>query len=325
MKAVYHPPSKENWTGRSSETADYLHENIQLLDLSKKEFETSTGKNVAILGYTCDAGVSRNSGRPGAAAGPAALRKALGKLPWPVEGPHQLWDAGDVRCIGDELEATQELFSTQITNLLNQGILPIAIGGGHDIAFGHYLGIRNHLTHTKTLGIINFDAHLDLRKPNPEGHSGSPFYQIAEYCREQQTSFHYACIGMREDANPKELLRRADALGVLKVTRWEMTAKNDMEAVDKITSFISRVDAVYLTLDLDGFSSAVAPGVSAASPMGYYPENVMPFLDLILRSKKLIAVDIAELNPEFDRDNQTALLAASLVHKIFGDIVKHHK
>lgn len=325
MKAVYHPPTKEYWTGRSSENADYLHENIKMLDLSKTGHKPASRTTAAILGYACDTGVVRNSGRPGAAAGPAAFRKALGKLPWPVEGPDQLWDAGDIECIGDALEATQELFSDKITDLLNQGILPIAIGGGHDIAFGHYLGIRNHLTHTKTLGIINFDAHLDLRKPDPKGHSGSPFYQIAGACNAQQTAFHYACIGMREDANPRELLQRADALGVLQIRRWEMTAKNAMEAVEKITSFIGSVDAVYVTLDLDGFSSAVSPGVSAASPMGFYPENVMPFLDLILQSKKLIAVDIAELNPEFDRDNQTALLAAALVHKIIGEIAKYQK
>jgi formiminoglutamase len=78
--------------------------------------------------------------------------------------------------------------------------------------------------------------------------------------------------------------------------------------------FMEDVDYIYTTIDLDGFSSAYAPGVSAASPMGFSPAIVLESLKLILESKKLVGIDVVELNPDFDRDNQTAKLAASLIH-----------
>lgn len=320
MKANYHPPSIENWIGRASGNADYLHENIRLLNLSETVNAISSEAQAAILGYACDTGVLRNLGRPGASEGPMALRSALGKLPFPDNGLRQLWDAGDVECILNDLESAQNRFSSAIENLLTRGLLPIAIGGGHDIAYAHYMGIRNYLKGSKSLGIINFDAHLDLRQPNPVGHSGSPFFQIADDCRRQQTPFRYACIGLREDANPRELWQRANALGVLQVMRSKLLPKYHETALDKLASFVDGVDVVYLTMDMDGFSSAIAPGVSAASPMGFYPEDIMPFLDLILQSKKLISVDLAELNPKYDQDNQTALLAAALIHKILREV-----
>ena len=84
----------------------------------------------------------------------------------------------------------------------------------------------------------------------------------------------------------------------------------------QLKSFLEASDGIYLTIDLDGFSSAYAPGVSAASPMGYSPAEMMPLLDTILTSGKLLSLDLAELNAAQDRDGQTAALAASLVHRV---------
>ena len=85
---------------------------------------------------------------------------------------------------------------------------------------------------------------------------------------------------------------------------------------NKLQEFFSRVDRVYLTIDLDGFSSAYAPGVSAVSPFGFDPEIVIWALEEIIRSGKLISMDIAELNPLYDQDGQTAKLAAGLLHQV---------
>ena len=84
--------------------------------------------------------------------------------------------------------------------------------------------------------------------------------------------------------------------------------------------FIEDVDYVYATIDLDGFSSAYAPGVSAPSPMGFSPDIVLESLKIIIDSQKLISLDIAEMNPKYDVDGQTAKLAASLVHFVMHNI-----
>ena len=88
----------------------------------------------------------------------------------------------------------------------------------------------------------------------------------------------------------------------------------------EIKKFIEKLDHIYITIDLDGFSSAFAPGVSAASPFGFTPEMVLWLLQKILLSGKVISLDIAEMNPEYDRDGQTAKLAAGLVHNIIQSL-----
>ncbi len=64
---------------------------------------------------------------------------------------------------------------------------------------------------------------------------------------------------------------------------------------------------------MDVFSSAYAPGVSAPSPMGCSPSDIIPVLKYIFNSKKIVSLDIAELNPLYDRDSQTVQLASRIV------------
>ena len=88
----------------------------------------------------------------------------------------------------------------------------------------------------------------------------------------------------------------------------------------KLHAFIERNDALYLTIDLDGFSSAYAPGVSAPSPMGFSPAFAVKILNFLMQTQKVVAVDIAELNPRYDRDQCTAKLAARIVDAVVGGL-----
>lgn len=315
MTSRYLPPDTQSWKGRPSPDRAYLHENIRLLDLAGREVPKQESRAPVLLGYACDEGVTRNLGRPGAFEGPMALRRALGKMPLLREGT-LLWDAGDLACKERNLETLQEEFSVAVGQLIGNGYFPLAIGGGHDIAYAHFLGLCEALPPETKIGILNFDAHLDLRTPLPGAHSGSPFLQIARLCKQEQREFHYSCVGARRDANPQELWDRAVSLDVMVVEREAMEAWKIDRVLERITRFMEPLDAVYLTIDLDGFSSAYAPGVSAASPMGFSPGALLPCVDSILGSGKLLSMDIAELNPAQDRDSQTAVLAASLVHRV---------
>ena len=310
--ASYQPPQQSHWSGRTSNEGLYLHEIVQCVALSRiKPLE----QQFAILGYSCDEGVRLNKGRTGAKDGPKAIRLALGKMPNHLAIGQNLADVGTISYEKGRLEATQLQLATVVTELLNKGCLPILLGGGHDIAYGHYNGIKNHLLAKKekpTIGIINFDAHFDLRSAVSGANSGTPFYQIAK----GNEHFQYLCLGIRKDANDKTLFQTAQRWNVtyLMKSAFRLWNLDHIKAV--ISDFISKVNVVYVTIDLDGFSSAYAPGVSAASPMGFSPEVVIESLNIILKSKKLISLDIAEMNPKYDLDGQTAKLAASLVHHI---------
>ena len=94
------------------------------------------------------------------------------------------------------------------------------------------------------------------------------------------------------------------------------------ERIEELTAFIDNVDHLYLTIDIDVFSASTAPGVSAPAARGVNYESVEALLQPIFNAKnsagqaKLIIADLAEYNPNFDIDNQTARLAARLTWDI---------
>lgn len=305
------------WTGRKSGQQLYLHEKVICVDLNSEQVPITNGRSWAILGYACDEGVKRNEGRIGAALGPDAIRKQLAKLPNHLRENTLVLDTGTVDCQDGDLKKTQTVLSRTVTQLLQQHAFPILLGGGHDIAYGHYNGIKRYLATegiNKSVGIINFDAHFDLRSNQTNNNSGTPFYQIAQECKMDQSKFRYMCLGIREDANNSSLYGTAKDLGVSYVDKTNFNLLHFNTIKDKIAQFAKEVDYIYTTIDLDGFSSAYAPGVSAASPMGFSPEIVLECLKIIIASKKMISFEIAEMNPTYDIDHQTAKLAASLIH-----------
>lgn len=96
----------------------------------------------ALIGLASDEGVKRNQGRTGARLGPPALRSALANLAWHGSAP--LYDAGDVACVGSDLEGAQHAYAAQVTELLTQGHLPLGLGR-HEIAFASFSGLADYL------------------------------------------------------------------------------------------------------------------------------------------------------------------------------------
>ncbi|MEC7264984.1 MAG: formimidoylglutamase [Bacteroidota bacterium] len=313
----YEPPKKNLWTGRISNKWLYLHEKVHCTPLT--EIPEAQKKSIALLGYACDAGVHRNQGRAGAVDGPDAIKSSFGKMPNHLASHVLLHDAGSITCTNSDMEASQNQLAEAVTTLLEKKQFPIVLGGGHDMAYGHYCGIKKYLDAKKegqTIGIINFDAHFDLRKNTEQSNSGTPFYQIAKDCEKEGIDFNYLCLGIRKDANDRNLFQTAKDLDVIYVMSETFQPAFLQEIATFINAFAKNVDHVYVTIDLDGFSSAFAPGVSAASPMGFTPHIVLECLKTIMSTGKLISLDIAEMNPKYDIDGQTAKLAASLVHHV---------
>jgi len=320
MKDRYSIPTTTNWTGRASNTQEYLHEKIVLQNAMDASSPIVTEKAFAILGYACDEGVKRNLGRPGAANGPNAIRAQLGKMANHLPDKVSFLDLGNFDCLDEDMEATQKALRKLVQTILKNNTFPLVLGGGHDIAYGHYCGLKDYLGKKQTLGIINVDAHFDLRKNKEGNNSGTPFYQIAQKCSHTDSPFQYLCLGIRKEANSGELYKTADKLGVSYLSRAEFSMKHVAQVEQAIKTFLSKVDNVYVTIDMDGFSSAYAPGVSAASPLGFSPEIVLASLGMIIRSGKLISLDVAEMNPTYDKDDQTAKLAASLIHYVMHEV-----
>lgn len=311
----YKLANKDNWKGRISDQQLYLHEKIRFSSI-KEPYLASSNKKFSLLGYSSDEGVKRNLGRIGAASGPDAIRRQLGKMPNHLNEETQLVDFGNLDCENQDLEKLQDDLAKAVTFLLESDTMPIILGGSHDLAYGHYNGLAKYLKDGEKLGIINFDAHFDLRANTDGNNSGTPFYQIALEQEAKNEAIKYMAVGIRKDANTKDLFEFAETYKVNYLLQKHFGI-NYLEHVQlRLIQFMEDVDYVYTTIDLDGFSSAFAPGVSAASPMGFAPDVVLESLKLIAESGKLLGLDVVELNPTYDIDDQTAKLAASLIHYI---------
>ncbi len=311
----YKKTDKSLWSGRISSDQLYLHEKIRCINLENHVFSNNNNKSFGLLGYACDEGVDRNQGRIGAAAGPDAIRKMLSSLSNHFKNETHIIDAGSITCDDNDLEKTQQITSQSIQKLLQHKIFPIVLGGGHDLAYAHYMGIKKQFP-SKTIGVINLDAHFDLRKVIDKGTSGTPFYQISQ----EDDTFSYLCLGIQKASNNKELYKTADDFGVQYLENDKFTIQNKDNVQQIVLDFIAGVDLVYLTIDIDGFSSLYAPGVSASSPMGFSIDIALYTIQQICNANKLVSVDLVELNPTYDIDNTTARLAARLVYQILQQL-----
>lgn len=317
----YIPPSKAPWQGRPDTPPNAcIYQLIELIDLNQKLPKITQPLSFGLIGFCCDEGIKRNLGRIGAAEGPRALREQLARLA--VQNPNiACFDAGDITCTDEDLEASQQVLGEAVSRLIKAGIIPIVIGGGHEVAYGHYQGIAKSYPEGN-LGIVNFDAHFDMRPllPNGDGSSGTPFLQIEQALHKANRKFDYNCIGVQNAGNIHHLF------DIAKKHHVNILLADDLHQgfVDKCVNFIDRVtdqnDHIYVTLCLDVLAPAFAPGVSAPQALGLSPWQIIPFIRQLANSGKAVSYDIAELSPKFDLDGRTAKLAANFVY----EIIHHH-
>jgi len=294
-------------------------ESGNLTSVNNSDKRATIDNTVTLVGFESDLGVAFNKGRTGAAAGPNAIRQALSNLPW--HWPNTSFtDLGNVTAV-DNLAQAQTQYADAISYALKQHTgFTIGLGGGHEIAWGSYQGLFNTKPENARIGIINFDAHFDLRKPALNTSSGTPFRQVYDHCQLHNTPFYYACLGVSKAANTAALFNFANVSNTRYLTD---IALNDeslcMQRIDELLSpMLKDIDALYVTICLDAFSAAQAPGVSAPSALGISPTLVINTLHFLAQHQSTYGYqwrlcDVAEMNPNYDIDSRTAKLAARLI------------
>lgn len=263
----------------------------------------------ALIGFSSDEGVARNLGRIGAAAGPAAIRAALGSLAY--HGTRPVTDAGDIVVEGAALEEGQARAGAALTLMLDAGQLTFVLGGGHETAYASYLGVAGTaaVANGARLGVLNLDAHFDLREA-PRPSSGTPFRQMATAETAAGRTLNYGVVGISEPNNTQVLFDAAHELDVKYLLDEDCSPERTEQFVE---AFLESVDVLYLTIDLDVLPASVAPGVSAPAAYGVPLPVIASVCRQVAASGKLFHFDVAELNPEFDIDSRTAKVAARLI------------
>lgn len=278
-----------------------------------------------LIGVPFDEGVALGGGRPGAAGGPTALRKAMLRYGTTYDPEHdidfdhlRLADAGDLEVVPDNVAATHERLAETVAAILDAGAVPIVIGGGHDATFGSVKGL---MAGAASVAGINVDAHLDLREvvdglalSDVEGRitSGTPYRRILEEL--DLPGQNLVEFGLHGSVNSREHMRYAQKRGVPCLTLGQVRQQGIYAAFTRQLRLLSgRAGSLFVSIDLDVFASAYAPGVSAPGVEGLTAEEGRRIAFAAGGHPQVRLFELMELNPLFDVDERTSRLAVMLL------------
>jgi arginase len=295
-------------------------------------------KQVAIIGAALDLG----AGRRGVDMGPSAIRYA--GLNDRLDGlGYDVLDWGDVETA--VLEATEETDETArylpeikaacgrvarlVSLALDQGSLPLVLGGDHSVA----LGTLGGLARTNGVGgVLWIDAHSDLNTPetSPSGNvHGMPLAAAIGLTDERFESDAWtlpavepervALVGLRSvDARERERIRE---LGIKAYTMSDIDRIGIERAIRESLTHIAGPGFVHVSLDMDALDPEVAPGVGTPVRGGLSYREAHLALELVAESGLVGSLEVVEVNPILDRENATAALAVELVASALGKTI----
>ncbi|WP_419488729.1 formimidoylglutamase [Chryseobacterium bernardetii] len=298
------------WQGRLDGEELLFHRLFQRVQ-EEQNYDNILPNDFVLHGFAVDEGVRRNKGRQGAKDAPDVIRKNMSNFPV-ILPDFSMLDFGNVTCEDGNLENAQNNLAKNVSKVLLKGGKSLVLGGGHEVTYAHYLGIKTAFPEQK-IGIINIDAHFDNRQPEKEvgPNSGTGFWQIA-----QEGPVNSLHIGIQRNSNTLKLFDTAHQYGMKYILSDELFFENLPSVYQRIDDLLESVDFAYLTICMDVFNASIAPGVSASAYNGIFADaTFMHFYRHILKNKKLVALDVAEVNPSFDIQDRTARLAACLVNE----------
>ncbi len=281
--------------------------------------DSPDGCALALLGLPDDRGVILNHGRPGAKEGPGAIRNALAAFGTSYDGLHEreldvaIYDAGDVTpsTLSDPVEAlheTHERVTEAARAIHDLGMIPICLGGGHDLTFPTVRALAQHAG--VPVGGLNLDAHLDVRA---EPGSGMPFRSLIEGGHLNPKC--YTTLGAGRFSNSREHSEWLASKGG-RIIDAETVLKSDApikEAFSRMATGEAPDAPAFVTIDLDAIDASQAPGVSAMNPMGVSVQHAVQVARLAGSRTNVRHFDIMELSPMHDDRGRTARIAALLV------------
>ncbi len=290
---------------------------------------------VAVIGAPLDLG----AGRRGVDMGPSAIRYA-DLAARSAELGHEVVDRGNVETavaeatsVGDEharflpqIKATCERITRLVSSAVRDEFVSIVLGGDHSVALGTLAGLRE--VHG-TGGAIWIDAHGDLNSPetSPTGNvhgmvlaaalglAGERFEE-AGWGLPALDPDRIALVGVRAlDEGERTLLGRLDA----KVFTMSDVDRLGVErAVREALAHVAGPGFVHVSLDMDALDPDVAPGVGTPVRGGLSYREAHLALELVAESGLASSLDVVEVNPILDRENETGKLAVELICSALG-------
>jgi arginase len=292
-------------------------------------------QKVRIIGVPMDLGASRR----GVDMGPSALRVA-GLAQHIKQLGHQVEDIGNVSVkqpeelhYGEkkakylnEIAETCKGLAEIVQKTLEEGLVPVILGGDHSVAIGSVGGASAYFRKKeKRIGLLWLDAHGDMNTPesSPSGNvHGMPLAVLIGYGPPELTELmgykpvveprNVALVGIRDlDAKEKRIIKES---GVHVFTMRDLDERGMREVMAEALRFATDdTDGIAVSLDLDFVDPADAPGVGTPVRGGVTYRESHLAMEMIADSKAMVSLEAVEVNPVIDQHNQTALLGVELL------------
>lgn len=279
--------------------------------LSSFLVNAAAAANVHIWGYADDEGIKLNGGRVGAAEAPLHIRKAFYKMTPGGLQNLKIWDPGNFTT-SPPIAERHRLAANQVQNSLQSGKFLLTLGGGHDYGYPDGKGFIEAFKKSKKKPVVlNFDAHMDVRPLDYGLTSGTPFYRLIE---ENGSDFHFFEIGIQEHCNSQEHIKWCEARKG-KILYQKDIEKKGLAAVLKAALSKFKGHPTFISVDIDGFSSAIAPGCSQSWPTGFEAREFFEGFEFLFRHLDVKNVGIYEVSPPLDLGPLTSRLAALILYR----------
>ncbi|MFB6120214.1 MAG: arginase [Halobacteriaceae archaeon] len=290
---------------------------------------------VRLLGVPTDYGTNRR----GVDMGPSAIRYAgladaldemgldvtdTGNLATPRAGARDGRHETEARFLAEVMEVTGML-SDAVADARADGAVPVVLGGDHSIAIGTLAGAARE----EDVGVVWFDAHADCNTPetSPSGNvHGMPLAAALGWGSFEDFDWAHAAglaeenvalVGLRDlDPGERAAIRASDATAF---TMREIDERGIGPVVaDALDAASAGVDALHVSFDLDFLDPNEAPGVGTPVRGGATYREAHAAMEIVADRDDVRSLEVVEVNPILDRQNETAELAVELLCSAFG-------
>ena len=297
-------------------------------------------QKIRIIGVPMDLGQSRR----GVDMGPSALRVA-GLQARIKQLGHQVEDIGNIQVkqaeemsygekrakyLQEISETCQDLAATTEKSL-NEGFLPLVLGGDHSIAAGVAAGVADYYRKQKRqIGYLWLDAHGDMNTPesSPSGNvHGMPLATIMGFGATELVDLmgfkpkaepgNIVVVGARDlDAQERKIVKKS---GIHVFTMRDIDERGMREVMaDALKYAMDDTAGVAVSLDMDFVDPSDAPGVGTPVRGGVTYREAHLAMEMIADSESMVSLEVVEINPILDEHNRTALLGVELVLSALG-------
>lgn len=261
------------------------------------DLEELEGKKLALIGVREDRNSLTNKG---CAKGPDVIRREFYKL-LQFDSDSGLIDLGNIDP-GNEISDTYFALNQTCQVLLKKGIVPIILGGSQDLTYANYLAYE---TMEQTVNLVTVDPKLDFGQ-SPDDLSADGYLNKI-VLHKPNFLFNYSNIGHQRYLTDPQLIELMNKMYFDCFRLGEMQGHHILRNEPIIRN------ADLLSFDMSAIRKSEAPGCAHAGPNGFYGHEAAQLFWYAGLSDKLTSIGLYDFNPEYDRDGQTAQLAAQMV------------